>query len=148
MEYSRRNFMKAAGAVAVTTTGVGAVVTGEPQAKAVPKPSPLAIPEPMTKATSIFNINGKTYKTEYEARTTLWEVVAVKLGLTGTNRSCNKASCGACSVLVDDRPFYSCHTLAMEAVGKKVLTIEGVGTENHLHPLQRIGHMRVAADCG
>src|SRR5438067_5156439 len=148
MEYSRRNFMKAAGAVAVTTTGVGAVVTGAPQAKAVPKPSPLAIPEPITKATSIFNINGKAYKAEYEARTTLWEVIAVKLGLTGTNRSCNRASCGACSVLIDGTPFYSCHTLAMEAVGKKIFTVEGLGDEKNMHPIQKVGYLYMAADCG
>src|SRR5438309_6135401 len=146
MEYSRRNFMKAAGAVAVTTTG--AVVTGVPQATAAPKPSPLAIPEPITKETSIFNINGKTYKAEYEARTTLWEVIAVKLGLTGTNRSCNRASCGACSVLLDGTPFYSCHTLAMEAVGKKIFTVEGLGDEKNLHPMQKIGYLYMAADCG
>jgi len=72
----------------------------------------------------------------------------MKLGLTGTNRSCNRASCGACSVLLDGTPFYSCHTLATEAVGKKILTIEGVGDEKNTHPLQRIGHTRVAADCG
>ena len=72
----------------------------------------------------------------------------MKLGMTGTNRSCNRASCGACSVLVDGTPFYSCHTLATEAVGKKILTIEGVGDEKNLHPLQSIGHTRVAADCG
>ena len=72
----------------------------------------------------------------------------MKLGLTGTNRSCNRASCGACSVLVDGTPFYSCHTLATEAVGKKILTIEGIGDEKNLHPLQRIGHAHVAADCG
>ena len=54
----------------------------------------------------------------------------MKLGLTGTNRSCNRASCGACSVLVDGVPFYSCHTLATEGVGRKILTIEGVGDEN------------------
>ena len=140
--------MKAAGAVAVTTTGVGAVVTGAPQAKAAPKPSPLAIPEPMTKETSIFNINGKAYKAEYEARTTLWEVIAVKLGLTGTNRSCNRASCGACSVLIDGTPFYSCHTLAMEAVGKKIFTVEGLGDEKNLHVLQRVAHLYSAAECG
>jgi CO/xanthine dehydrogenase Mo-binding subunit len=51
-------------------------------------------------------------------------------------------------VLVDGTPLYSCHTLATEAVGKKIVTIEGVGDEKNLHPLQRIGHMRVAADCG
>src|SRR6202035_5661108 len=66
----------------------------------------------------------------------------------GTNRSCNRASCGACSVLLDGTPFYSCHTLATEAMGKKILTIEGVGDEKNLHPLQRIGHTRVAADGG
>src|SRR5436853_2963880 len=143
MKYSRRNFLKAAGsgAVVLTTVGTGARTA----AAAAP---PLAIPTPMTKETGSFTINGKPYSAEYEARTTLWEVIAVKLGLTGTNRSCNRGSCGACSVLVDGVPLYSCHTLATEAAGKKILTIEGVGDEKNLHPLQRIGHARVAADCG
>src|ERR1700693_1817759 len=149
MEYSRKNFVKAAGvgAVAVTTTmgTVGAVAAGATPAA---KPSPLAIPVAITKETGSFNINGKVYQAEYEARTTLWEVISVKLGLTGTNRSCNRASCGACSVLVEGTPLYSCHTLATEAAGKKILTIEGVGDEKNLHPLQSIGHTRVAADCG
>ena len=103
---------------------------------------------PMTQEKGSFLINGKLHAAEYEARTTLWEVIAIKLGLTGTNRSCNRASCGACSVLVDGIPIYSCHTLATEAAGKKILTIEGVGDERNLHPLQRIGHTHVAADCG
>src|SRR5258708_18570899 len=72
----------------------------------------------------------------------------MKLGWRGTSGSCSRASCGACSVLLDGTPFYSCHTLATEAVGKKILTIEGVGDEKNLHPLQRVGHTRVAADCG
>jgi len=108
----------------------------------------LAIATPMTKETGTFTINGKPYSAEYEARTTLWEVIAVKFGLTGTNRSCNRGSCGACSVLVDGTPLYSCHTLAFEAAGKKIFTVEGLGTEANLHPMQRIGHMYVAADCG
>src|SRR5258706_8208510 len=154
MKFSRRHFLKASGAagpgaIALRTVGaaVGGVVGLDAEAAQAP-PSPLTIPAPMTKETGTFTINGKPYRADYEARTTLWEVVAVKLGLTGTNRSCNRASCGACSVLVDGRPLYSCHTLAMEAAGKKVLTIEGVGTASNLHPLQRIGHMHVAADCG
>ena len=149
MEYSRRNFIKAAGvsAVAVTTT-VGGVVSGTEVAAAAPKPSPLAIPEAITRETNTFNINGKNYQAEYEARTTLWEVIAVKLGLTGTNRSCNRASCGACSVLIDGTPFYSCHTLAMEAVGKKIFTVEGLGDEKNLHVLQRVAHLYSAAECG
>jgi aerobic-type carbon monoxide dehydrogenase small subunit (CoxS/CutS family) len=141
MKYSRRNFLRAAGAGAVAITTVGQGVHDAVAA-------PLAIPAPMTKETGTFNINGKPYSTEYEARTTLWEVIAVKFGLTGTNRSCNRGSCGACSVLIDGTPFYSCHTLATEAVGKKIFTVEGLGDERNLHPLQRIGHMYVAADCG
>jgi aerobic-type carbon monoxide dehydrogenase small subunit (CoxS/CutS family) len=143
MRYSRRDFLKAtagSGLVALTTGGDGVVA-----AFAAP---PLAIPSPMTKETATFNINGRNYQAEYEARTTLWEVIAVKLGLTGTNRSCNRASCGACSVLLDGTPFYSCHTLAMEAVGKKIFTVEGLGDEKNLHPMQKIGYLYMAADCG
>src|SRR5487761_2457707 len=149
MEYSRRNFMKAAGvgAAALSTT-VSAVVAGSEPLAAAPKPSPLEIPTAMSKETSTFNVNGKNYPAEYEARTTLWEVISMKLGLTGTNRSCNRASCGACTVLVDGTPVYSCHTLATEAANKKIFAIEGVGDAQHLHPLQFIGHVRVAADCG
>jgi xanthine dehydrogenase YagT iron-sulfur-binding subunit len=150
MGFSRRHFLRAAGAGAVTvTTAVGAVVTGmDLVAAPSPKPSPLAIPPAMTQQTSMFNINGKNYQASYEARTTLWEVIAVKVGLTGTNRSCNRASCGACSVLLDGTPFYSCHTLAMEAVGKKIFTVEGLGDEKNLHPLQRVAHAYAAAECG
>ncbi|HTD42604.1 MAG TPA: 2Fe-2S iron-sulfur cluster-binding protein, partial [Bryobacteraceae bacterium] len=141
MSYSRRNFLKAAGSGVVLTA-----VTGE-TLFAAPTTLP-AFPRPFANEKASFLVNGKLYPAEYEARTTLWEVISMKLGLTGTNRSCNRASCGACSVLVDGTALYSCHTLATEAVGKKILTIEGVGDEKNLHPLQRIGHMRVAADCG
>jgi CO/xanthine dehydrogenase Mo-binding subunit/aerobic-type carbon monoxide dehydrogenase small subunit (CoxS/CutS family) len=140
MSYSRRNFLKAAGSGVVLT-----VVAGESIFVARAAPAGLA---PMTHEKASFLINGKLHVAEYEARTTLWEVIAIKLGLTGTNRSCNRASCGACSVLVDGIPIYSCHTLATEAAGKKILTIEGIGDEKNLHPLQRIGHTHVAADCG
>ena len=140
MNYSRRNFLKAAGSgVALTAVGADA---GLQLAAAAPLASPLI------RERASFLINGKLLVADYEARTTLWEVLAVQLGLTGTNRSCNRASCGACSVLVDGTPVYSCHTLATEAAGKKILTIEGVGDEKKLHPLQSVGHTRVAADCG
>src|ERR1700722_4334018 len=140
MSYSRRNFLKAAGSGVVLTA-----VTGDAVFLAA---APLALAAPMTSEKAQFLINGKVYAAEYEARTTLWEVIAMQLGLTGTNRSCNRGSCGACSVLVDGIPVYSCHTLATEAAAKKILTIEGIGDERSLHPLQRVGHMRVGADCG
>ena len=141
MSYSRRNFLKAAGSGIALTA-----VTGEALA-AAPVASSTA-PAAFATEKASFLVNGKAYAAEYEARTTLWEVISMKLGLTGTNRSCNRASCGACSVLVDGTPLYSCHTLATEAAGKKILTIEGVGDEKNLHPLQSVGHTRMAADCG
>ena len=140
MIYTRRNFLKAAGSgVALTFIG------GETMFLSA---APLALAAPMTKEKATFLINGKPHAVEYEARTTLWEVIAIQLGLVGTNRSCNRASCGACSVLLDGAPFYACHTLAAEATGKKILTIEGIGDEKNLHPLQRTGYTLMAADCG
>src|SRR5215469_13619634 len=138
MSYSRRDFLKAAGSGIVLTTLGGETVSL----------TAASLSAPITTEKTAFLVNGKTYVAEYEARTTLWEVIAIKLGLTGTNRSCNRASCGACSVLVDGIPLYSCHTLATEAAGKKIVTIEGIGDEKNLHPLQRVGHTHVAADCG
>jgi CO/xanthine dehydrogenase Mo-binding subunit/aerobic-type carbon monoxide dehydrogenase small subunit (CoxS/CutS family) len=148
MSFSRRHFLKAAGqGLALTAIGVDRAAASW-QAGDAAGPALRPTLTPITREAATFLVNGKSYAAQYEARTTLWEVLAVKLGMTGTNRSCNKASCGACSVLIDGRPFYSCHTLAMEAAGRKVVTIEGVGTAERLHPLQRIGHRHVAADCG
>src|SRR5437870_5428909 len=145
MAFSRRDFLKAA-EQGIALSAIAAE-SSAPLAAALQAPVP-PLPRPIAREAGTFLVNGHSFAVEYEARTTLWEILAVKLGLTGTNRSCNRASCGACSVLVDGRPLYACHTLAMEAVGKKLLTIEGVGTEANPHPLQRIGHMHVAADCG
>ena len=136
MPYSRRDFLKAA---SITLTSISTEA---------PLLALAALPAPIDHERATFLINGAPHLVDYEARTTLWEVIAVKLGLTGTNRSCNRASCGACSVLVDGKPVYSCHTLATEATNKHITTIEGIGTQAALHPLQRIGHIRVAADCG
>jgi aerobic-type carbon monoxide dehydrogenase small subunit (CoxS/CutS family) len=141
MRFSRRNFLKAAGSGVALTA-----IQGESVVSAIA--SPPLLPTAVSKEKATFIINGKPLVAEYEARTTLWEVIAMKLGMTGTNRSCNRASCGACTVLIDGTPFYSCHTLAMEAVGKKIFTIEGLGDERNMHPLQKVGYLYMAADCG
>ena len=141
MRFSRRNFLKVAGSGIALTA-----IQAEPTISAMAAP-PL-LPIAVSKEKSTFIINGKPLVAEYEARTTLWEVIAMKLGMTGTNRSCNRASCGACSVLIDGTPFYSCHTLAMEAVGKKIFTVEGLGDERNMHPIQKVGYLYMAADCG
>lgn len=150
MAYSRRNFLKAAGSSAAALTTVGAGLGGVVAAAQTPSPvaAPLTIPAPMGQETATFIVNGKQYTASYEARTTLWEVIAIEMGLTGTNRSCNRGSCGACSVLMDGVPVYSCHTLATEAVGREIFTVEGLGDEENLHPLQEVGYRYMAADCG
>src|ERR1700704_1160270 len=111
MSYSRRNFLKAAGSGVVLTAVTGESLIAAPTALT-------AGSTPFASEKAIFLVNGKTYATEYEARTTLGDAISMKLGMTGNNRSCNRASCAACSVLVDGTPLYSCHTLATEAVGK------------------------------
>jgi len=141
MRFSRRNFLRAAGSGIALTA-----IHGESTVSAMATP-PL-LPTAVSKEKATFMINGKPLVAEYEARTTLWEVIAMKFGMTGTNRSCNRASCGACSVRIDGTPFYSCHTLAMEAVGKKIFTVEGLGDEKNLHPIQKVGYLYMAADCG
>ena len=141
MRFSRRNFLRAAGSGIALTA-----IQGESAVSAMAIPA--LLPTAVSKEKATFIINGKPLVAEYEARTTLWEVIAMKFGMTGTNRSCNRASCGACSVLIDGTPFYSCHTLAMEAVGKKIFTVEGLGDEKNMHPIQKVGYLYMAADCG
>jgi hypothetical protein len=113
-------------AAALTTVAAGAAVVDAQQA---PPVAPLAIPRRWRRKTATFTVNGKPYKASYERGHTLWEVIAVKLGLTARTEARNRGSCGACSVLLDGTPFYSCHMLATEAAGKKIFTVEGLGTE-------------------
>ena len=104
MSLSRRDFLKAAGQ-GIALTAIAAERSASVAAALNAPLRRLSLPAPIAREAGTFLVNGKSLSAEYEVRTTLWEVLAVKLGLTGTNRSCNKASCGACSVLVDGRPL-------------------------------------------
>ena len=106
------------------------------------------LPQAVTTLSSTFNLNGTSHTVAHEARTTLWEVISEQIGLTGTVRSCNRATCGVCTVVVDGTPYYSCHMLAFEAAEKPILTVEGLGTADALDPIQEIGIRNMAADCG
>ncbi len=81
-------------------------------------------------------INGAEYEAKDETRTLL-EVLREELGLVGTKEACSIGMCGACTVLVDGKPISSCLMLATQAAGKEILTIEGLGREGHLHPVQQ-----------
>jgi carbon-monoxide dehydrogenase small subunit len=102
----------------------------------------------MKKQIANFIVNGKSYEVEIELHITLVEVLRNKLGLTGTKCSCGTAECGACTVLIEGKPFLSCCTLAITARGKDILTIEGLAEGTTLHPIQQAFIDRGAVQCG
>ena len=93
-------------------------------------------------------VNGAGWSGEVPVEETLLEFVRHRLGLTGTKRSCESQICGACTVLVEQRPVSSCSYLAFEAHGKSVLTIEGLAVGEQLDPLQEAFIRNVGAQCG
>lgn len=93
-------------------------------------------------------VNGKSWSGDVPIEETLLELLRNRLRLSGTKRSCESEVCGACTVLVDDRPVSSCNYLAFEAHGKTVLTIEGVARGDGLDPLQEAFIRNIGAQCG
>ena len=93
-------------------------------------------------------VNGELVKVQVEPRRTLLEVLRENLGLTGTKEACNKGDCGACTVLIDGKPVLSCLSLAIEAQGKDILTIEGLAKGYELHPIQQAFVDYGAIQCG
>src|ERR1051325_9864588 len=95
-----------------------------------------------------FTVNGQCWSGDVPIEETLLELLRNRLRLTGTKRSCESEVCGACTVLVDQRPVSSCNYLAFEANGKSVLTIEGVAQGEKLDPLQEAFIRNIGAQCG
>jgi len=93
-------------------------------------------------------INGEVYLVSIEPWKTLLEVLRETLNLTGTKEACGKGDCGACTVLLDGKPINSCLTLAVEAQGKDILTIEGLAQGGQLHPIQQAFIKHGAIQCG
>ncbi len=93
-------------------------------------------------------VNGISYRLSIETRRTLLEVLRENLGLTGTKKSCNEGTCGACTVLIDGKPVASCLVLAIDAQGKEILTIEGLSEGEKLHPIQEAFLKHGAIQCG
>jgi carbon-monoxide dehydrogenase small subunit len=94
------------------------------------------------------NVNGAPFRLRVEPSALLLDVLREELGLKGTKRGCGQGQCGACTVLLDGRPVLSCILLAVQAAGKKVMTIEGLAPEGKLHPLQDAFIAEGAAQCG
>ena len=95
-----------------------------------------------------FHVNGKETTVSSETGRSLLEVLREDLKLTGTKYGCGEGACGACTVLVDGKPTFSCTTPASEANGKKVATIEGLAEGDKLHPVQQAFCDAMAYQCG
>ena len=96
----------------------------------------------------MLNINGKNRSVFVEPRTTLAKVLRIQLNLTGTKLGCERGACGACTVILDGKIVNSCMTLALDADGLSVQTIEGLAEGNELHAIQKSFIKHDALQCG
>jgi carbon-monoxide dehydrogenase small subunit len=93
-------------------------------------------------------VNGKPLELAVEANQTLVDLLRYDLGLTGTKKGCETGECGACTVLLNDKPVNACLVLAVQANGAEILTIEGLRPPQGLHPLQQAFVEKGAIQCG
>ena len=93
-------------------------------------------------------VNGRAVEFLCEPRQSLLECVRDILGLTGTKEGCNDGNCGACTVIMDGRIVNSCLVLGVEAEGRAITTIKGIGQGSALHPLQKAFLENAAVQCG
>jgi xanthine dehydrogenase YagT iron-sulfur-binding subunit len=135
---TRRGFLGSVGA------GAAAVATGvTSRAEAVPE---ITDPEEMLQIA--LKINGRLHRLLVEPRWTLLFVLRDRLGITGTKAACERGECGSCSVLIDDLPRYACMTLAVEAEGTEITTIEGLLDGEELGEVQQAFVEHDAFQCG
>jgi len=93
-------------------------------------------------------VNGAKKVAEVEPRVTLLEALRHELDITGAKRVCDRATCGACTVIMDGKPVYSCTVLAIDAQGKAITTVEGLSQGEKLHPVQQAFIDNDAQQCG
>jgi xanthine dehydrogenase YagT iron-sulfur-binding subunit len=139
-ELSRRNFLKVSGISLSVPLVMGhrvIKVAGADVKVFGPGKVPIAL-----------MVNGKKHAAEVETRVTLLEALRNDLDITGPKRVCDRASCGACTVIMDGKPVYSCTVLAIEAQGKTITTAEGLMQGDKLHPIQQAFVDNDAQQCG
>lgn len=140
---SRRGFLKGVGAGAVATGFLHEVRESsgiaEAQAKKTTGPG---------EVTFKLNVNGKDRTVNAEPRVTLLDALRDRLDVTGSKKVCDRATCGACTMMVDGEIVYGCTMLAIEAQGRKIVTPEGLGTPDKLAPVQQAFVDHDAQQCG
>ena len=139
---SRRGF--------ITTVGTGAigVAAAAGLASAAPAEAQADTVKVGDTATITLMVNGRRHKMLVEARWSLLHVLRDHLGLTGTKVGCERGECGACTVLIDGKARYACMTLAIEADGSEITTIEGLMTGEEIGTPQRAFAEEDAFQCG
>ena len=100
------------------------------------------------KVAATLNVNRTPYRVELDPHTSLLDAVRNNVGLTGTKEGCDDSECGACMMLLDDKPVNSCSYLALQAEGREVTTVEGLANEDELAPLQRAFLEQGGVQCG
>ena len=95
-----------------------------------------------------FTVNGQALNLDVEPHLTLLELLRNKLNMVGTKEGCSTGHCGACTVLVNGQPVSSCLMLAAEAADQQILTVEGLATEDKLHPVQEAFVANGGLQCG
>jgi len=135
--FSRRTFLKTAGAGAAVTSMVG--VGARSEAAQVLGPDAVALS---------LNVNGSVRQLSVEPRVTLLDALRNQLDLTGSKQVCDRGGCGACTVLLDGEPVNACLLLAVDAEGHEITTVEGLGTPERLSPLQAAFVEKDAMQCG
>lgn len=93
-------------------------------------------------------VNGRSHELAVEPRTTLLELLRERLDLTGAKPACDRGECGACTVLLDERPVNACHLLAVQAAGQRVVTIEGLRERPDFKPVLDAFLAWDAGQCG
>jgi aerobic-type carbon monoxide dehydrogenase small subunit (CoxS/CutS family) len=140
---SRRRFIKAviaSGAAAASHPGIVSANAGD---------SASGIGKGAVERLVSLNINGRVRRVDILPQETLAYTLRYKLGLTGTKIGCNRGECGACTVLVNDIPNYSCSTLTHSVRTRDVLTVEGLQAQDgSLHPVQQAFIDELAPQCG
>jgi xanthine dehydrogenase YagT iron-sulfur-binding subunit len=133
----------------MATLGTGAVAAATvAQAPSAEASQGAAAAEPAELVRVTLTVNGQTRRLLVEPRWSLLYVLRERLGLTGTKLGCERGECGVCTVLVDDRPAYSCMMLALEAEGKAIVTVEGLMKGEELGAVQRAFVEEDAFQCG
>ena len=143
---TRRGFLKGAGITAAGTALLDGVQGFQQEARAATSSNAKEFgPEPFPVT---LHVNGRERALHIEPRTTLAEALRIQLNMTGTKISCDRGVCSSCTVLLDKMPVNSCMTLAIDAVGHQITTIEGIAGENEIHEVQAAFVRNDAMQCG